>query len=74
MTHNLARLLAILEDEGAQVEDFWDLTEYTAFAVEFRYGSLDMSQEPLNRAVVVSQVARLIEKVKGLMEGYGEQG
>jgi HEPN domain-containing protein len=74
LTHNLARLLAILEDEGAQVEDFWDLTEYTAFAVEFRYGSLDMSQEPLNRPVVVSQVARLIERVKGLMEGYGEQG
>ena len=74
LTHNLARLLAILEDEGAQVEDFWDLTEYTAFAVEFRYGPLDMSQEPLNRPLVVSQVARLIERVKGLMEGYGEQG
>ena len=47
LTHNLARLLAILEEQGAQVEDFWDLTEYTAFAVEFRYDFYDGSEEPL---------------------------
>jgi HEPN domain-containing protein len=55
LTHNLARLLAILEEQGAQVENFWDLTEYTAFAVEFRYGSLDLSEEPLNRPFVIGQ-------------------
>jgi HEPN domain-containing protein len=74
LTHNLARLLAILEDESAQVENFWELNEYTAFAVEFRYGSLNLTEEPLNRPVVIGQVTRLIEWVKGLMEGYGKQG
>jgi HEPN domain-containing protein len=73
LTHNLARLLAILEEQGAQVENFWDLTEYTAFAVEFRYGSLDLSEEPLNRPFVIGQVTRLIEWVKGLMEGQEER-
>ena len=74
LTHNLARLLALLEEQGAQVGNFWDLTEYTAFAVEFRYGSLDVSEEPLDRPVVISQVGRLIEWVKGLMEGHRKQG
>ena len=35
--HNLARLLAILEESGCDVESFWNLVEYTAYAVNFRY-------------------------------------
>jgi HEPN domain-containing protein len=73
LTHNLARLLAILEEQGAQVEKFWDLTEYTAFAVEFRYGSLDLSDEPMDRPSVIGQVKGLIEWVKGLMGGQEER-
>ncbi len=29
LTHNLARFLALLEEQGAGVDEYWDLTEYT---------------------------------------------
>jgi len=34
LNHNLARLLALLEKQGVGVDEFWDLTEYTAYAIE----------------------------------------
>ncbi len=36
-THNLATLLSLLEEAGGDVTAFWDVVEYTAFAVQFRY-------------------------------------
>jgi HEPN domain-containing protein len=64
LTHNIARLLAILEKQGSDVERFWDLVEYNVFAVEFRYGSLDLSGESLNRREVIKRVQELLEYVR----------
>jgi len=37
MTHELARLLTLLENQGAEVEKFWPLVQYTMFAVQARH-------------------------------------
>jgi HEPN domain-containing protein len=73
LTHNLARLLAILEDQAAKVENFWDLTEYTAYAVEFRYGPLDVVEEPLDRPQVIARVQMLINQVNKLIKTSGDR-
>ena len=46
--HNLARLLAILEENGCDVESFWDVVEYTAYAVNFRYDAAEMTDDSLD--------------------------
>jgi len=63
LTHSIARLLAILQELGADMAAFWDLTEYTAYAVEFRYGGLHLAEEPLNRQAVLSRVEELLHQV-----------
>lgn len=67
LTHNLARLLALLEEQGAAVDEFWDFTDYTAYAVEYRYGALDIAEEPLNRPAVIRQVQELMHRVQGVL-------
>jgi HEPN domain-containing protein len=61
LTHSSARLLAILQELGADMEAFWDLTEYTAYAVEFRYGELFEGEEPLDRTAVLTRVEKLLQ-------------
>jgi len=67
LTHNLARLPALLEKQGAGVDEFWDLTEYTAYAVEYRYGPLEMAEEPLDRPAVIRQLQKLLHRVQGIL-------
>lgn len=67
LTHNLARLLALLEEQGAAVDDFWDLTDYTAYAVEYRYGALDIAEEPLDRPAVIRKVQELKHRVQDVL-------
>lgn len=67
LTHNLARLLALLEEQGAGVDEFWDLTEYTAYSVEYRYGAMDITEEPLDRPAVIQQVQQLMHRVQGIL-------
>jgi hypothetical protein len=64
LTHNLARLLALLEEQEAAVDEFWDLTEYTAFAVEYRYGSLEIA---LDRPTVILKVQELMNRGQGVL-------
>jgi hypothetical protein len=66
-THNIARLLAILEDQGVRVDALWDLAEYTAFAVEFRYGSLIETEELLDRPGILSRVQGLYDHVANVI-------
>jgi hypothetical protein len=46
---------------------YWDLVEYTAYAVEFRYGTLDLSDKPLHRPNVIHQVQNLFDSVNRLI-------
>ena len=67
-THNLARLLAILEENGCDVESFWDLVEYTAYAVNFRYDAAEMTDDPLDRSDASEQAQRLYDHVRKIID------
>ncbi|MDH2918606.1 MAG: HEPN domain-containing protein [Sideroxydans sp.] len=65
MTHELARLFSLLENHGAAVEAFWELVQYTVFAVQARYeeGITDMD-EAIDRAAEIRNVAALLACVE----------
>ena len=69
LTHNIARLLDILQNLKADIADLWDLTEYTAYAVEFRYGGLQLVEEPLDRSTVLVRMEELLHRVARVIEG-----
>lgn len=60
-THDLARLLTLLEKAGADVEQFWPLVQFTIFAVQARYedGFADLD-EPLTRPIEIENVRALL--------------
>lgn len=62
-THNLARLLEMLSAHDASAKRFNDLTEFTPFAVQFRYSLADTGAIPLNRTAVVRRIKMLFEEV-----------
>jgi len=70
LTHDLSSLLTVLESHGCDVEQFWNLVEYTAFAVQFRYEAFD-TDEPLDRAAIITQVDMLFNHVKKILENAG---
>lgn len=68
MTHELARLFSLLENQGAGVEPYWSLVQYTLFAVQARYeeGVADMD-EPIDRAAEIRNVSDLLTCVEKLI-------
>ncbi len=66
--HNLARLLTILEENGCDVESFWDLVEYTAYAVNFRYDAAEMTDDPLDRSDASEKAQRLYDHVHKIID------
>ena len=64
LTHELARLLAVLENYGADVEKFWPLVQYTMFAVQARYEEgVSELDEPIDRAMEIENVRELLVHV-----------
>ncbi len=71
-THDISALLEILGRSGLDVEPHWNLVEYNVYAVRLRYESVDLSEEPLDRAATVRQVENLLGLVeKALAEVLG---
>lgn len=68
-THDLARLLVLLEKAGANVELFWPLVQFTIFAVQARYeeGLADLD-EPLERVAEIENIRTLLAVVEKLIE------
>lgn len=68
MTHELARLLSLLENQNAEVEAFWPLVQYTMFAVQARYeeGVAELD-EPIDRAAEIVHVSALLMHVEKLL-------
>lgn len=63
-THDISRLLDLLENNGHDVAAFWPLVQYTVFAVQARYDIAMMADEPpLQRANVIAEIAQLVESV-----------
>jgi len=67
LSHNIARLLALLEEEGEDVDACWRLVELNAFAVEFRYGVVNGVDAALDRAGTLADVKSLFERVAALL-------
>ncbi len=64
LTHDLSRLLGLLEENGTDVSAFWPLVQYTVFAVQARYEAGLMANEPpIDRNAVIADVEQLLRTV-----------
>lgn len=68
LTHDISALLDLLEGSGEDVKRYWDLMEYNVFAVRFRYESLEVPDEPLDRAASIGAIEDLMGHVVRLLE------
>ncbi len=66
LTHDISLLLSVLEDKNVPVANLWDLAEFTAFAVQFRYAAFDHIT-PLNRADILQKVDNLFFHVQTII-------
>ena len=58
-THDLGVLLQKLENRGCAVTEFWDLLDFSLFAVQLRYDSLDGLDEPIDRQGSIEKIRAL---------------
>ena len=65
LTHSIETLVEILDDRDAAVEPFRSLSEYTPYAVEFRYVGADSGTDPIDRDGAILLVESLLEQVRG---------
>lgn len=63
-THDVSALLNILDRNACDVEQFWNLLEYNAFAVQLRYEALNTPDEMLDRKVAIARVQTLYDQRK----------
>ncbi len=66
-------MLSMLQEQGLDVEKFWDLVEYNVFAVQFRYEAFEFSTDPLDRQEVISRVSELIEHVDQILRSEDKE-
>lgn len=73
LTHELTRLLNLLDKQGEDVKAFWPLAQYTVFAVQARYEEcIADTDTPLNRSFVLREVRDLLDQV-GQVLGQGSK-
>jgi len=72
LTHDLSRLLSLLEAQGIDVDRYWPLVELTVIAVQARYDAdLLESDIPLDRLAVIDQVHDVLAAVAaGLVSAH----
>jgi HEPN domain-containing protein len=73
LTHDISALLGLLRGSGQDVEPYWDFMEYNAYAVRFRYESLQVHDEPLDRDAAVQSIGKLVTIVQGMLEETMEE-
>lgn len=67
LTHDLSRLLGLLDEAGVDVSLFWPLVQYTVFAVQARYeAGLMESEASIDRLAVIAEVEHLVTTVASL--------
>jgi HEPN domain-containing protein len=73
LTHDLARLFALLRRAGADVEPFFSLDMLTDYAVQARYEEGDPDADsPLDRAAIVAAVMTLLTHVESQLDAAEE--
>ncbi len=68
LTHNLEALVNQLAARAVDMKAFRKLAMYTPYAVEFRYGGVDSSTDPIDRKAALGLVEALLEQVRGKLE------
>ena len=66
LTHDLRRMLLLLEAEGVSTGDLESLAQLTVYAVQFRYDA-DPAPLGLDREAFNRQVKELIARVQALV-------
>lgn len=66
-THDVRRLLIMLQDLGFNVDCYRELIPLNSFAVQFRYEAMEEEDVPLDRADTLIKVEGLHEYVKAFL-------
>lgn len=66
-THDVRRLLIMLQDLGFDVDCYRELIPLNSFAVQFRYEAMEEEDVPLDRAEMLNKVESLHEYVKAFL-------
>ena len=67
LTHNLISLLTQLEEMGCDVGELWELVQYNAFAVQYRYARFESLDAELDRPEIARRVTELLNHVQSLV-------
>ena len=67
-THNIRFLFVLLEQSGENVSELWDLIILSAFAVQFRYEAYEMTDEQMDRLLILQQVGDVHDRVSRLLQ------
>ena len=63
LTHDLSELIAMLREDGCDVDAFEDLLRFNAFAVLFRYEALEEEPPIFEREQVIKELDELLTHV-----------
>lgn len=66
-THDLRLLFQLLKHHGEGVDSFFDLIEFNAYAVQFRYEAIT-DDEPISRDEAAQTTHRLIQHVSNILQ------
>ena len=69
LTHDLELLINLLQERGVAALNLLALTEYTPYAVQFRYESTGVDAEPIDRQESLSLVESLLAQVQLELSG-----
>ena len=68
LTHDLHRLLKLIENRSCEVERYYPMTQYSIFAVQARYEEgLLSTEEPLDRPQVIAEVQDLLVHIEKII-------
>ena len=72
-THDLMALIEILDRAGEDTSDLDSLVELSPFAVQYRYESLDIGEDELDRSALLTETQALFGRVESLISKHKEK-
>ena len=72
LTHNLILLLQILEDLGCDVTEFYELSDFSPFAVILRYEEVS-EEDSIERSHAIEQVGSLFLQVEAVIKSVEDE-
>lgn len=61
-THDLRLLLVLLEENNQEIEELWDLLEFSPYAVQLRY-DWNPEEIPLDRKTVIGRLRKILDLI-----------